>query len=99
VIFRPRSPALITTSAVITFVMLPIGRSVFSSRLHSSAPVEAFSTAASWAPTLPGAELDVAARSSADAVTLAPDDGAVRTSPAETVRATAVTRPAARTVR
>src|SRR6266705_5545812 len=40
-IFRFRSPALITTRAVITLVTLPIGRSVFRSRLHSCVPVAA----------------------------------------------------------
>ena len=55
VIVRFRLPALITTKAVITLVMLAIGRSVFRPRLHSSLPVAAFSTAADLAPTPAGA--------------------------------------------
>src|SRR5258708_20306438 len=43
-ICRPRFPARITTSAVITFVMLPIGLSVSRSRLHSRLPVAAFAS-------------------------------------------------------
>ena len=98
-IFRPRSPALMTTSAVITFVMLPIGRSVFSSRLHNSAPVDAFSTAASLAPTPPGPLARVLGVAEAlGRETLAPDEGAVRASAAEAVRAAAATSPVARTV-
>src|SRR5215471_15362590 len=54
VIARSRWPALITTKAVITLVMLAIGRSVFRPRLHSSLPVAAFSTAADHAPTPDG---------------------------------------------
>ena len=55
VIVRSRWSALITTKAVITLVMLAIGRSVFRPRLHSSLPVAAFSTAADRAPTPDGA--------------------------------------------
>ena len=47
-IFRFSSPALITTRAVITLVMLAIGRSVFRPRLHSSRPVAATSIAADF---------------------------------------------------
>src|SRR5580693_7965995 len=46
VISRFRSPAWITTSAVMTFTMLPIGRSVLRSRLHRTLPVAAFASAA-----------------------------------------------------
>src|ERR1700683_4885479 len=59
VIVRVRSPALITTSAVITLVMLPIGRSVFSSRLHRTVPVDPSAIAAALACTPLGA-LDLA---------------------------------------
>src|SRR5258708_26558422 len=41
-ICRSRYPARITTSAVITFAMLPIGLSASRSRLHSRPPVAAF---------------------------------------------------------
>src|SRR5215471_2810882 len=51
-ISRPRSPARITTSAVMTFVMLPIGRSLSGSRLHSSVPVAASASTAPLAFTL-----------------------------------------------
>src|ERR1700722_18381834 len=59
VIVRFRFPALITTSAVITLVMLPIGRSVFSSRLHRTVPVDPSAIAAALACTPLGA-LDLA---------------------------------------
>src|ERR1700683_5005879 len=59
VIVRLRSPALMTTSAVIALVMLPIGRSVFSSRLHRTVPVDASAMAAAVACTPLGA-LDLA---------------------------------------
>src|SRR4249920_1545003 len=54
-ILRLRSPARITTSAVITLVTLPIGRSVFRSRLHSSVPVAASATTPPLAFTARGA--------------------------------------------
>lgn len=44
-ITRPRFPALITTSAVMTFTMLPIGRSVSSPSLHKICPVAALASA------------------------------------------------------
>src|ERR1700735_4186994 len=53
-IFLFRSPARITTSAVITLVMLPIGRSVSSPRLHSSVPVAASASTAPLAFTRRG---------------------------------------------
>src|ERR1700691_5061458 len=59
VIVRLRSPALMTTSAVITLVMLPIGRSVFASRLHRTVPVDVSAMAAALACTPLGA-LDLA---------------------------------------
>src|SRR5258708_27248034 len=43
-ICRSRFPARITTSAVITFVMLPIGLSVPRPLLHSRPPVAAFAS-------------------------------------------------------
>src|ERR1700734_2822351 len=43
---RFRSPAWITTRAVMTFTMLPIGRSVFRARLHKTLPVAALAKAA-----------------------------------------------------
>ena len=46
VISRFRSPAWITTRAVMTFTMLPIGRSVFRARLHKTLPVAALAKAA-----------------------------------------------------
>src|SRR6266702_2911933 len=65
VIVRSRFPALITTKAVITLVMLAIGRSVFRPRLHSSLPVAAFSTAADRAATPDGPAEEAAARAGA----------------------------------
>src|ERR1700735_235225 len=53
-IFLFRSPARITTSAVITLVMLPIGRSVSTPRLHSSVPVAASASTAPLALTRRG---------------------------------------------
>src|ERR1700734_3727463 len=50
--FRP--PALSTTRAVITFVMLATGRSVLRSRLHRIAPLSAFAIAAAAATTPEG---------------------------------------------
>ena len=67
---RSRWPALITTKAVITLVMLAIGRSVFRPRLHSSLPLAAFSTAADLAPT-PAGEDAAAAAGAALAVRMA----------------------------
>src|ERR1700761_8401960 len=55
VITRLRSPASMTTYAVITLVTLPIGRSVTDERLHRSAPVAAFATSAHGARTPAGA--------------------------------------------
>src|SRR4029077_15088988 len=54
VIRRLRWPALITTSAVITLVMLAIGTSVFRSRLHSTWPLDATAIAAALACTPAG---------------------------------------------
>jgi hypothetical protein len=51
---RVRPPACSTSSAVITLVMLAIGRSVLSWRLHSMVPVLASSSAAPLASTPPG---------------------------------------------
>src|SRR3984885_9250194 len=56
VITRFSVPALITTIAVITFTMLPIGSCLLMLSLHSSLPVVAFSsaTAATLMPGGPG---------------------------------------------
>src|SRR5580700_10634961 len=59
VIVRFRSPALITTSAVMTFTMLPIGRSVLRSRLHKILPVAALARAAPFAFIPEGPGMDV----------------------------------------
>src|SRR5580693_1608688 len=69
VIVRPRSPALITTSAVMTFTMLPIGRSVLRSRLHKILPVAALARAAplTFIPAGPGMDAD-----GADGATMPP---------------------------
>ena len=45
-ISRLRSPARSTISAVITLVMLPIGRGTLTSLAHSTAPVRAFTRSA-----------------------------------------------------
>src|SRR5580693_4785864 len=55
VITRLRSPASMTTYAVITLVTLPIGRSLTDERLHRSAPVAAFASSAHGARTPAGA--------------------------------------------
>ena len=55
VITRLRSPASMTTYAVITLVTLPIGRSLTDDRLHRSAPVAAFASSAHGARTPAGA--------------------------------------------
>src|ERR1700733_2776156 len=49
-----RPPARSTTSAVMTFVMLAIGRSVLRSRLHRTVPLSAFAIAAAPAVTPDG---------------------------------------------
>src|ERR1700689_3486500 len=59
VIVRSRSPALITTSAVMTFTMLPIGRSVLRSRLHKILPVAALARAAPFTRIPEGPGMDV----------------------------------------
>src|SRR5277367_1785045 len=76
VMVRFRWPALITMKAVITLVMLAIGRSVFRPRLHSSLPLAAFSTAADLAPT-PAGEDAAAATGAALAARMALAAGAV----------------------
>src|SRR5690242_9853021 len=73
VIPRSRWPALSTTRAVITLVMLAIGRSVFRPRLHSSLPVAAFSTAADHAPTPDGPVAETEARAAGAAAPRAAD--------------------------
>src|SRR6516225_686417 len=50
-----RLPASITRYAVITLVMLPIGRSLTEDRLHRLAPVTAFASSAQWDCTPTGA--------------------------------------------
>src|SRR5215471_1943930 len=84
---RPRPPVSITTYAVMTLVMLPIGRLVTDVRLHRSAPLTAFATSAHGARTPVGA--DVAAR--------APGAAAARQPATSPVTATALnSRPATR---
>src|SRR5712672_400478 len=78
---RPRPPARSTTSAVMTLVMLAIGRLVSSARLHSTVPVEAFSTAAPLACTAGGAT-----RWAAGAATAAGAARAVWAGTAQTMR-------------
>lgn len=71
VIVRFRSPALITTSAVMTFTMLPIGRSVLRSRLHKILPVAALARAApfTFIPEGPGTDVSGADGAAAPCVT------------------------------
>src|SRR5262245_34279516 len=59
-ILRPRFPAWITTSAVMTLVTLPIGRLVPASRPHSFWPVPASARSAPSARTPAGAAADAA---------------------------------------
>src|SRR5580700_7950103 len=61
VIVRSRSPARITTSAVMTFTMLPTGRSVLRSRLHKILPVAALARAAPFARIPEGPGMDESA--------------------------------------
>src|SRR5579863_1163567 len=61
VITRLRSPASMTTYAVMTLVTLPIGRSLTDERLHRSAPVAAFASSAHGARTPAGAAAAFAA--------------------------------------
>src|ERR1700721_538088 len=96
VIRRPRWPALITTSAVITLVMLATGTSVFRSRLQSTRPVDATATAAALArtPAGPAARAVLADRAGlAVRAGLAWRDGLAAAEGTVTARA----RPAART--
>ena len=88
VIVRSRWPALITRKAVITLVMLAIGRSVFRPRLHSSLPLAAFSTAADLAPTPDGPVEEAAARAA----------GAAAPSTADAASAVPASRPHTRMV-
>ncbi|GAB0103907.1 hypothetical protein JMUB6875_28810 [Nocardia sp. JMUB6875] len=53
---RSRSPAVITTKAVITFAMLAIGTGVFASRDHNMVPVTPSASAAPGARTPCGSE-------------------------------------------
>src|SRR5215831_16783225 len=90
VIFRARFPAWITISAVMTFVMLPIGRLVLGSRPHSFWPVPASARYAPSAATPVGAGVVAsrlagviaAARAAAAALAGAAATTAVRTTPA-----------------
>jgi len=104
VIPRSRWPALITTKAVITLVMLAIGRSVFRPRLQSSLPVAAFSTAADLAPTPDGpaeeAVLIVAVLIVAGLILAAAcAAGAAAASAADAASAVPASRPHTRTLR
>src|SRR5579864_2893015 len=91
VMSRLRSPALITTSAVITLVMLAMGRSVFRSRLHRIRPVAALAIAASLACTPLGPAVTVAVRAG-----LATDAGAVAASATKAARSAVPARPVTR---
>ena len=97
-IFRLRSPALITTSAVITLVMLAIGSSVFRSRLHSTWPVPATAMAAALAST-PLGPVTALARAAPARTSLAAEGGAVTVSARQAARIAAPTHPDARTAR
>src|SRR5215470_10417684 len=66
-----RWPAWITTSAVMTFVMLAIGRLMFSARLHSCRRVTAFTRSAPRACTPAGPAAAAAGRSGAAAAAVA----------------------------
>src|SRR6516162_1711992 len=77
-ISRPRSPAWITTSAVMTFVMLPIGRSVSGSRLHSTVPVAASASTAPLAFTSRGAPTTWTAAAAGPVAVLADAEAAGR---------------------
>src|SRR5215469_1596399 len=94
VILRSRWPALITTKAVITLVMLAIGRSVFRPRLQSSWPVAAFSTAADLAPTPDGP-----AEEAALILAVACAAGGAATSAADAANAVPASRPQTRMLR
>src|SRR5215472_1607059 len=85
-----RLPASITRYAVMTLVMLPIGRSAVVARLHSHLPVLAFASTAHGAATPAGAV--AVACGAAFAIVLVPR------SPAS-VRATAIALVTARTGR
>jgi len=68
VISRFRSPAWITTRAVMTFAMLPMGRSVSRPALQRTWPVAALARAASvtWMPAGPPAAAGAACLAETD---------------------------------
>ena len=89
VIIRSRSPALITTSAVMTFTMLPIGRSVLRSRLHKILPVAALARAApvAFIPEGPGKDATGIAAGAPGVMTVALTGTAVAPTIARAARA------------
>ena len=93
----PRCPARSTTSAVMTLVMLPIGRLVSRPRLHSSAPVAAFSSAAPFAWTAGGAPARRAAETAAAGGRCAETAAAGRYAAADAAKGQAGTAPPIRT--
>src|SRR5580700_7121675 len=96
VIVRSRSPALITTSAVMTLTMLPIGRSVLRSRLHKILPVAALARAAPLTLIPEGPGMDVAVADSVPAPRGAAPraPGVMTLAPAGPAAAPAITRAA-----
>src|SRR5580698_5783895 len=83
-----RPPARSTTSAVMTFVMLAIGRSVLRSRLHRTVPLSAFAIAAAPAVT-PDGPAAAAEAATAEATDVVPANAATAT---ETTSATLTRR-------
>src|SRR5271165_2013271 len=95
VITRLRSPASMTTYAVMTLVTLPIGRSLTDERLHRSAPVAAFATSAHGACTPAGAAAAFAVVAVfAMAAALAAGAAAVRPAASNPVTAAPLSSPA-----
>src|ERR1700722_10722281 len=102
VIVRSRSPALITTSAVMTFTMLPIGRSVLRSRLHKILPVAALARAAPLTLIPEGPGMDTSGADGAMtpcATAMAPGAPGVRTPALMGTAAAPIIARAARTIR
>src|SRR5262245_47210656 len=101
VITRFRPPTLITTYAVITLVMLAIGRSLTEERLHRLAPVTAFAISAQWDCTPMGALAADAARApgAPGAAATIPAASSPAMAPALTSRTTARIMPPSRTAR
>src|SRR5690349_17126005 len=91
-ISRPRSPARITSSAVITLVMLPIGLATPKSLPHTTTPVRASTSPPPQAFTRSGPAPRTAAGTAAS-----PGDGASVAPAGDPVMAVAATRTATRT--